>query len=79
MTLYTIMPAINVDDPEQCSPDLEKIKAMAAAFVTKYAADCKEVVVVEVKVVGRMQYVSPIFIDEASKKFVEDMDPSRLR
>lgn len=63
MTLYTIIPAITIADPEQVSPDLEKIKTLAKEFITKYGADCNEVVVVEIKEVGRMQYTSPIWID----------------
>lgn len=64
MSLYTLMPAVNINDPEQCSHDLDKMKKLAEDFVTKYHSDCNEVVIVKIEIVGRMQYARPIFIDE---------------
>lgn len=63
-----MMPSAAFDDPEQCSPDLDKIKATAEQFVTKYAVDCNEVVIVEIRVIGWVQYARPIWIDGSEKR-----------
>jgi len=60
MTLYTIMPEINLNDPEQCTDSREKAIALGSQFVSKYTADCPKIAVVEIRVVAYVEYARPI-------------------
>jgi len=56
------MPTFNVDDPEQTTESLDKCKALAAEFLRKFGGpDCLSLTLVEVRPVGTMEYVSPVF------------------
>lgn len=60
MTLYTIMPDINLNDPEQTVTEFNKAIALGEAFVSKYASDCPKIAVVEIRVVAYVEYARPI-------------------
>lgn len=59
--MYTIIPAFNLGDPEQVTPDLVKAQQLATDFVTKYHTDCPKIAIVEIKVVGYVEYARPIW------------------
>lgn len=65
MTLYTIMPDINLNDPEQCTESLDKAIALGSNFVSKYASDCPKIAVVEIRVVAYVEYARPIVTEVA--------------
>lgn len=59
--MFTIIPAFNLGDPEQVTPDFERAKILASNFVTKYHEDCPRIAIVEIKVLGYVEYSRPIF------------------
>lgn len=59
--MFTIIPAFNLGDPEQVTPDLVKAQRLASEFVTKYHESCDRVAVVEIKIIGYVEFASPIW------------------
>ena len=61
MPKYTLIPEFNLSDPEQCTDDLTKAQLLAEAFIAKYGAECPRVAVVEVRIIGYVEYARPIW------------------
>ena len=63
-TRYTFIPTFNLNDPQQAVATIEEAKALAEAFLAKFGGeDCRSVTVVEIKPVGELEYVAPIWHD----------------
>lgn len=62
MPKYTFMPTFNIEDPGQTVNSIDDAKILAAEFLRKFGGpDCLSLTIVEVRTVGTMEYVSPIF------------------
>lgn len=62
MPKYTFMPTFNIEDEAQTVDTIDKAKQLAAEFLRKFGGpDCLSLTIVEVRTVGTMEYVSPIF------------------
>lgn len=62
MPKYTIIPMFNINDPKQTVDNIEAAKELAAEFLNKFGGpDCREMAVVEIRIIGTVEHVSPIW------------------
>ena len=62
MPKYTIIPMFNVNDPSQTVDTIDAARKLAEEFLAKFGGDdCREMAVVEIRVVGYVEYARPIW------------------
>lgn len=61
-TKYTIIPMFNVNDPSQTVDTVDQARKLAEEFLAKFGGDdCREMAVVEIRLVGVVEYARPIW------------------
>lgn len=64
MLKYTILPMFNINDPKQTVNTAMEARRLAEDFLAKFGGeDCREMAVVEIRVVGYVEYARPIWHD----------------
>lgn len=59
---YTIIPTFNVDDSSQTVDTIDEARKLAEDFLAKFGGDdCREMAVVEIRLVGTVEYARPIW------------------
>lgn len=62
MPKYTIIPMFNLNDPSQTVDSVDHARRLAEEFLAKFGGeDCREMAVVEVRLIGTVEYARPIW------------------